>query len=215
MKYDTTVKTGYKATDKNMKCRGFQFELGKWYEQEGELVLCENGFHFCEQPSGVWDYYSEKGTRCFKVEVEKVLAQDWEPGADRKRVCGRIRLVEEIVVTGDKNTGDRNTGDRNTGDWNTGYSNTGNRNTGDWNTGNGNCTNRAAGFFCSKEPCIVVFDKQTKFTYDQFVSKFPEYLKLCNLLHSPLDIPFEPYKNIPGITKAKLKALHKKHLEAK
>ena len=45
---------GYKATDKDMKCQGFQFELGKWYEipEEHELVLCKVGFHFCQQPIG-------------------------------------------------------------------------------------------------------------------------------------------------------------------
>ncbi len=64
---------GYKATDKDMKCRDVQFELGKWFECEGELVECQNGFHFCEQPSGPWAYYGEEGTRLFKVECEGVL----------------------------------------------------------------------------------------------------------------------------------------------
>ena len=65
--------TGYKATDKDMRCRGFQFELGKWFEHEGELVECQGGFHFCEQPSGPWAYYQDPGTRIFKVECEGVL----------------------------------------------------------------------------------------------------------------------------------------------
>ena len=134
--------TGYKATDKDMKCRGFQFELGKWFEHEGELVECQSGFHFCEQPSGPWAYYQDPGTRIFKVECEGVLEKPFAPGADAKRVCKRIRFVEEINVTGNSNTGDRNTGYCNTGDRNTGNRNTGNRNTGNWNTGNcntGNC----------------------------------------------------------------------------
>jgi Pentapeptide repeats (8 copies) len=126
--------TGYKATDKNMKCHGHQFELGKWYSCEGELELCKNGFHFCEYPSGPWAYYNDIGTRIFKCEAKDVLMSA-EPGADLKHVARSIRLVEELGIGGDLNTGYWNTGYRNTGDRNTGNRNTGNRNTGDWNTG--------------------------------------------------------------------------------
>jgi len=137
--------TGYKATDKDMKCRGFQFELGKWFEHEGELVECQSGFHFCEQPSGPWAYYQDPGTRVFKVECEGVLEKPFAPGADAKRVCKRIRFVEEINATGNCNTGNRNTGNRNTGDWNTGNWNTGDSNTGDRNTGDSNTGYRNTG----------------------------------------------------------------------
>ncbi len=130
--------TGYKATDKDMKCRGFQFELGKWYEHKGEVRECESGFHFCEQPSGVYAYYTTPGTRVFKIEAKRVLVTEFQPGADYKRVAYMIRLVEEIIPDGQNNTGDGNTGDGNTGNRNTGDGNTGNRNTGDGNTGDGN-----------------------------------------------------------------------------
>jgi len=141
---------GYKATDDDMKCRGFQFELDVWYEHQGELSLCNSGFHFCEYPSGPWCYYGNG--RLFHVEAKEVLVSTG-PGADLKHVARFIRLVSEIKIDGNRNTGNRNTGnwntgDRNTGDWNTGNRNTGdrntgnrntgNRNTGDWNTGNGN-----------------------------------------------------------------------------
>lgn len=131
---------GYKATDENMCCRGFQFEIGKWYEHNGELSLCKSGFHFCEYPSGPWAYYGNG--RLFKCEAEFVELSN-EPGAGLKHVAKRIRLIEEIIIGGDKNTGygnagDRNTGNWNTGSWNTGNWNTGNLNTGNWNTGNWN-----------------------------------------------------------------------------
>jgi hypothetical protein len=134
---------GYKATDKDMECRGHQFILGEWAEYDGELKECESGFHFCEYPSGVWAYYSEEGTRVFEVEAEDILEVPESPGADKKRVARRVRLTREITPGGDSNTGDWNTGDsntghRNTGDSNTGHSNTGHRNTGDWNTGHRN-----------------------------------------------------------------------------
>ena len=148
---------GYKATDKNMQCRGYQFELGKWHEHDGNLIMCEAGFHFCDQPSGPWSFYSKPGTRIFEVEADEVLDTPVEPGAENKRVCKRIKLTREITPggnrntgnrnTGDGNTGNRNTGNRNTGDGNTGYWNTGNWNTGYWNTGNGNTGNRNTGYW--------------------------------------------------------------------
>ena len=46
----------YKATDKDMKCRGFQYELGKTAEVKGDIELCENGLHACEMPLDVLCY---------------------------------------------------------------------------------------------------------------------------------------------------------------
>lgn len=43
----------YKATDKDMKCRGFQYEIGKTAEVEGDIGLCKNGIHACEMPLDV------------------------------------------------------------------------------------------------------------------------------------------------------------------
>ena len=133
--------TGYKATNKNMTCRDFKFELGKWYEVEGDLVECKNGFHFCEQLAGVFAYYSGKDARVFKIEAQDVLDTPKATGTDYKRVCQRIRLVEEVKFN-DKN---KNTGNSNTGYWNTGNSNTGYWNTGNWNTGNSNTGNSNTG----------------------------------------------------------------------
>jgi hypothetical protein len=245
--------TGYKATDANVTCLGHRFELGKWHEIEGEIELCKRGFHFCVFPSGPWAYYSDTGTRIFKVEAEQVLECPPEPGAEFKLVAKRIRLIEEITPglkggdsntghrntghwntgdwntgngntgnwntgnwnTGDSNTGDRNTGHRNTGNGNTGYWNTGYWNTGDWNTGYWNACNNSSGFFCAKEPKVISFDVQTRLTRQQFEEKYPEICALGELLGGEAEIPFEQFKRIPGITKEKLKALHKAHVEGR
>ena len=301
--------TGYKATNADMICSGVgangkrfsqQYELGKWYECEGELELCKNGFHFCVHPSGVWSYYPGENTRVFVVEAEDVLDTPYEPGAALKKVARRIRLVREITVTGDsntgysntgdrntgdsntgyrntgygntgdsntgysntgyrntgyRNTGDRNTGDRNTGDSNTGDSNTGDRNTGDSNTGDrntgdrntgyrntgdsntgysntgdsntgdsntgdsntgyGNAANNSPDFFSVENPKVKSFDIQTDLTAEEYQTKYPQYWQLCDLLHRPAEIDFSKFSQLPGITKEKLTALHRKHLAAK
>ncbi len=129
---------GYKIFNQDMTCRGFQFKIGEVNElgNSDPLVLCENGFHFCKYPSGVWSYYQVG--RVFKVRGYDVLDVPTTPGADYKMCCRKIEILEEIFPGGNLNTGNGNTGDRNTGDLNTGNGNTGNGNTGNRNTGDGN-----------------------------------------------------------------------------
>jgi len=62
-----TIK-GFKGFDKDLKCRGFQFELNKDFEENCEPVLCEKGFHFCENPFDVWNYYPITSSRFAEVE---------------------------------------------------------------------------------------------------------------------------------------------------
>jgi len=50
----------FKAMDKDMKCRDFQYEIGKEYSEEKEIDLCSNGFHACEFPLDVFNYYDFK-----------------------------------------------------------------------------------------------------------------------------------------------------------
>ena len=78
--------------------------------------------------------------------------------------------------TGDWNTGDWNTGNRNTGDWNTGDWNTGDWNTGDWNTGDWNKSSSNTGCFNTEEQKIMLFNKPSDMTYNDWLRSDARYL---------------------------------------
>ena len=90
----------YKGFDRNMRCRGFQFEAGKTYEED-QAELCKAGFHACTNPLDVLWYYSPvDGSEYHEVELEDVSE---DRNSDDSKVCGkRIRIgaklgIEELV----------------------------------------------------------------------------------------------------------------------
>ena len=84
----------YKGFDKNMQCRWFQFEEGKSYE-EPEAILCRKGFHACENPIDVFQYYAPGESIFRKVELENVS----EMREKDSKVCGKkIKIGEEISL---------------------------------------------------------------------------------------------------------------------
>ena len=87
---------GYKGFDKDLKCRDFQFQVGKEYEHDGKVKLCESGFHFCENPQGVFGHYSPwNGSRFAIVEADEVSD---ERESDSKRVAKKLKIKSEISV---------------------------------------------------------------------------------------------------------------------
>ena len=169
---------GYKGFDKNLKCRNFQYEIGKEYECNENIELCERGFHFCKKIVDVKDYYNIKNENCRLCEIEatgKVIEGDDKCVTDKIKIIREISK-DEMYILGNEgknnkglgNTGDSNTGYRNTGNRNTGNRNTGNWNTGDSNTGDWNKTNRSAGVFCNEEPKIMMFNKETDMTWEEW-----------------------------------------------
>ena len=89
----------YKATDKDMKCRGFQYELGKTAEVKSDIELCKNGLHACEMPLDVLGYYAPgDGSRYFEAELEDV--SDEKHSDDTKRVGKKLTLSAEIGIPG-------------------------------------------------------------------------------------------------------------------
>ena len=88
----------YKGFDKDLKCRGFQYEIGQEYREE-KADLCKKGFHACENPLDVFNYYVPKdGSRFCEVELDEV--SDQKDSSDSKR-CGKvIKIGAELDIAG-------------------------------------------------------------------------------------------------------------------
>ena len=88
----------YKGTDKDMKCRGFQYKLGETAVFDGEPHLCEAGLHACEQPIDVLNHYAPNESRYFEADAEEVT--DERESNDSKIVSKKMTLKAEIGVPG-------------------------------------------------------------------------------------------------------------------
>ena len=93
----------YKGFDKDLKCRGFQYEVGKEYEEEN-ASLCKKGFHACENPLDTFQYYAPTDSRYCEVDVD----DNGERSSYDSKVCGKhIRIGAEIGLKGVINAGVR------------------------------------------------------------------------------------------------------------
>ena len=148
----------YKGFDKDLKCRGFQYEVGKEYETD-QAKCCESGFHACKNPFDVWGYYPPVESRFCEVEQSGEIdkgGDDTKISSTKIKVCAEIGLsgiikagVKFILARVKQEKTATNTGDRsaatNTGDWSA-ATNTGNcsaaTNTGNCSaaTNTGNCS---------------------------------------------------------------------------
>jgi len=159
----------YKVFDKYLKCRGFQYEIGKTYEMQERPILCKRGFHACLKVSDCFNYYSfDIQNRICEVELEGIILGLEE----NKQCCNKITILKEITWnemltlansgignsginnsgnynSGYYNSGDHNSGYYNSGDYNSGYYNSGYYNSGDRNSGNYNSGNRNSGNYNS------------------------------------------------------------------
>ena len=85
----------YKGFDKNLKCRDFQYEIGKEYEMDEEIKMCNRGFHACESPFEVFDHYSMIGSRFCEVEQDGNISKE-----DRgTKICSsKIKIKAELKL---------------------------------------------------------------------------------------------------------------------
>ena len=86
---------GYKGFDRDLKCRGFQYEIGKTFTHQGEVGLCNSGLHFCENALRVLDFY-DPTQRFAEVEAEDVVT---ETASNSKRVAKTIHIKDEISLS--------------------------------------------------------------------------------------------------------------------
>ena len=87
----------YKGFDKDFKCKDFQYEVGKEYEIEGEIKCCERGFHACESPMEVFDYYDIFSSRF--AEVEQSGQIDKEDDNKSTKICfSRIKIKAGLKI---------------------------------------------------------------------------------------------------------------------
>ena len=85
----------YKGFDKNLKCRGFQYEVGKEYEMDGDIKCCERGFHACESPLEVFDHYDMLNSRFAEVEQSGEIDKE----ENSTKVCSsRIKVKAELKL---------------------------------------------------------------------------------------------------------------------
>ena len=88
----------YKGFDKDLKCRGFAYEIGKDYEQHGSVKCCENGFHACEFPLDVFNYYAPGGNSRYCTVTQSGVTDKKE--GDSKVASSKIHIEREIGLDG-------------------------------------------------------------------------------------------------------------------
>lgn len=86
----------YKGFNKDMTCRGFQYEEGKEYEESNALV-CENGFHACEYPLDCLSYYSPSESVYHEVEQSGKLSKESD---DTKVASTKIKIGAKLSIAG-------------------------------------------------------------------------------------------------------------------
>lgn len=176
-----------KGFDKNLCCRGMQFEVGKIYDtgaKDDEIRLCSNTvYHYCDNITQAHEHYScvpNQQNRFCEIEVLGAEVTD-----GKKCGSNKIKIVREIVgdelktLIGQING---NTGLFNSGDWNSG----------DWNSGDWNSCNGSNGVFCNQEDKnIRIFNKPSGMSLQRFRrSKYYDAL-----ISEPLELTYWDEKN--------------------
>ena len=172
---------GYKVFNKDFTCREFQFSENTEFKHEGDIEVCQSGFHFCLKAIDCFSYYNFNSDNivCEVEALGKTLThyEDSKICTDHIRIGKRLSWHEvlELVNTGKNNTGYENSGDENSGNRNSGYRNSGDGNSGDGNSGDGNSGNRNSGdgnsgVFCTHgyDRSIEMFNKPSTWSYEKW-----------------------------------------------
>ncbi|ELF9891433.1 hypothetical protein RPJ13_003036 [Salmonella enterica] len=86
----------FKGFNKDLKCRDFQFEIGKTFHHDGKVEACGSGFHACEFPFDVFSYYSPADSRF--AETISFGITDREEDGDTKIASASITIKAELTI---------------------------------------------------------------------------------------------------------------------
>ena len=218
------MKKAYKVFEPDWICRDYDYKrngnvIGEIYEMDGEIEICERGFHYCPKLVNCFNHYGFNSNN--KVAEIEILGDIKDDGGD-KEVTNKFKIIRELswhevlelvnvgsgntgnrnsgdgnsgdVNSGNGNSGDGNSGNRNSGDWNSGNRNSGNRNSGDWNSGDGN-----SGYLNTITPdSILVFNKEcSRKTWNKAVKPDFMYFNVLNKFICICDMTDEEKENNP------------------
>ena len=102
-----TIKA-FKGFDKDLKCRGFQYEIGKEYEEK-EAKACHCGFHACEHPLDVFSHYTPNDSRYCEVEQSGEIDIESDKTCSTKIKIGAELSLKDIVAAAIKFTFEKST----------------------------------------------------------------------------------------------------------
>ena len=213
------MKKAYKVFEPDWICRNYDYKrngnvIGEIYEMDGEIEICERGFHYCPKLVNCFNYYGFNSNN--KVAEIEILGDIKDDGGD-KEVTNKFKIIRELswhevlelVNVGSSNTGNRNSGNGNSGDGNSGNRNSGNRNSGNrnsgdgnsgnWNSGNWNSGNRNSGYLNTITPgSILVFNKEcSRETWNKAIKPDFMYFNVLNKFIYICDMTDEEKENNP------------------
>jgi hypothetical protein len=84
---------GFKGFNNDLTCKGYQYEIGGEYQHEGNVSICERGFHFCENPLDTLCFYPPGQSRYAEVEGDGETERDWDRS---KVVCSHLWIATEL-----------------------------------------------------------------------------------------------------------------------
>lgn len=88
----------YKGFNSDLTCKGFQYKIGEKYSCDEKIILCEKGFHACEEPLDVLLYYANPDSRyCIVEQSGEIIRCEHN---NNKQVSSKIKIIKEIGLDG-------------------------------------------------------------------------------------------------------------------